>query len=93
GGVTEPNWDRRLERYNLAVLRTDTHAYVQFGNGDWLCYNLGADPTWLTMETDAAVVLPQAPQMLLWRQHHLAPPLSGKLLRDGGIGRPITATG
>lgn len=93
GGVTEPNWDRRLERYNLAVLRTDTHAYVQFGDGDWLCYNLAADPSWLTLETDAAVVLPLAQQMLLWRQHHLDRTLTGMLLRDGGIGRLATATG
>ena len=95
GGVTEPSWDRRLERHNLAVLRTDTHAYVQFGNGDWLCYDLAADPTWLTTETDAAVVLPLAQQMLLWRQHHLDRTLTGMLLRDGGIGRlpAATATG
>ena len=41
-------WDRRLERSNLAVLRTDRHAYVQFGDGDWLCFDLAADPTWQT---------------------------------------------
>ena len=93
GGVTEPNWDRRLERYNLAVLRTDTHAYVQFGNGDWLCYDLAAGPGWQTLETDAAVVLPLAQQMLLWRQHHLDRTLTGMLLRNGGIGRSVTATG
>ena len=92
GGVTEPTWDRRLERHNLAVLRTDTHAYVQFGTGDWLCYDLAADPTWLTLETDAAVVLTLAQQMLLWRQHHLDRTLTGMLLRDGGIGRRVTAT-
>ncbi|NMD24313.1 MAG: phosphonate monoester hydrolase, partial [Actinobacteria bacterium] len=86
GVVGEP-WDRGLERYNLAVVRTDSHAYVQFGTGDWLCYDLAADPTWQTLVTEPAVVLPLAQQMLLWRQHHLDRQLTGMLLRDGGIGR------
>jgi arylsulfatase A-like enzyme len=80
-------WDRRLERQNLAVLRNDTHAYVQFGDGSWLCFDLAADPTWLTHETDPAVVLPLAQQMLVWRQVHLDRQMTGMLLRDGGIGR------
>jgi arylsulfatase A-like enzyme len=80
-------WDRRLERLNLAVLRNDSHAYVQFGDGDWLCYDLAADPTWQTRTTDPAVVLPLAQAMLVWRQTHLERQLSGMLLRDGGIGR------
>ena len=37
-------WDRRLERQHLAVLRNDTHAYVQFGNGDWFCFDLADRP-------------------------------------------------
>ena len=86
GVVGEP-WDRGLERYNLAVVRTDSHAYVQFGTGDWLCYDLAADPTWQTLVTEPAVVLPLAQQMLLWRQHHLDRQLTGMLLRGGGIGR------
>lgn len=83
----EPTWDRGLERHNLAAVRTATHAYVQFGNGDWLCYDLAADANWLTLETDPAVVLPLAQCMLLWRQHHLDRQLTGMLLRSGGIGR------
>jgi len=97
-GVPEPSWDRRLERLNLAVMRTDTHAYVQFGTGEWLCYDLAADPRWLTQVTDPAVVLPLAQQMLVWRQQHLDRQLTGMLLRNGGIGRlpdpaAMTATG
>ncbi|HNJ97150.1 MAG TPA: sulfatase-like hydrolase/transferase [Ilumatobacteraceae bacterium] len=80
-------WKRSLERRNLAVLRTDTHAYVQFGDGDWLCFDLAADPTWQTMVTDPSVVLPLAQQMLVWRQVHLDRTLTGMLMRDGGIGR------
>ena len=79
-------WDRRLESLNLAVLRTSTHAYVQFGDGTWLCYDL-ADPTWLTHETDPTVLLSLAQQMLVWRQRHLDRQVTGMLLRDGGIGR------
>ena len=37
------------------------HAYVQFGNGDWLCFDLAADPTWRTTTTDPAVVLRPRP--------------------------------
>ena len=29
---------------NLAVERTATHAYVQFADGSWLCFDLAADP-------------------------------------------------
>ena len=37
-------WDRRLERQHLAVLRNDTHAYVQFGNGDVAVLRPGRRP-------------------------------------------------
>jgi len=80
-------WDRRLERQNLAVLRNRSHAYVQFGSGDWLCFDLAADPTWRTHVTDPTVVLPLAQQMLVWRQVHLERQMTGMLLRNGGIGR------
>ncbi|CAN5393054.1 alkaline phosphatase family protein [soil metagenome] len=80
-------WDRRLERKNLAVLRTESHAYVQFGEGDWLCFDLAADPSWQTQTTDATVVLPLAQEMLVWRQQHLDRQLTGMLLHNGGIGR------
>ena len=54
--------DRRLERYNLAVERTDTHAYVQFADGSWLCFDLAADPDVAHDDhRDPAVVLPAGP--------------------------------
>lgn len=81
-----PQSDPRLERQNLATLRTDTHAYVQFGNGTWLCFDLAADPTWRTTVDDPSVVLPLAQRMLRWRAEHLDRSMSGVLLRDGGIG-------
>ena len=70
---------------NLAVVRNDTHAYVQFGNGDWLCFDLATDPTWQTRVTDATVVLPLAQQMLVWRQTHLDRQLTGTLVRRTGV--------
>ena len=88
-------WDRRLERHNIAVLRTDSHTYVQFANGDWLCFDLATDPTWQTLITEPAVVLPLAQEMLVWRQQHLDRQLTGMLMRDGGIGRhpdPVPAS-
>ena len=42
-------WDRRLERQNVATLRTDDAAYVQFGDGSWRCFDL-TDPTWNTAD-------------------------------------------
>ena len=80
-------WDRTLERQNLATLRTDTHAYVQFGNGKWQCFDLAADPTWRTTTTDAEVVLPLAQEMLTWRAQHADRLLADMLCQDGGIGR------
>lgn len=79
--------DRTLERQNLAVLRDSRHAYVQFGDGGWLCFDLAADPTWRTTTEDAAVVLPLAQAMLQWRQEHADRTLTGMLCESGGLGR------
>jgi arylsulfatase A-like enzyme len=89
-------WDRRLERQNLAVRRTRDHAYVQFGDGSWRCYDLASDPTWQTEIDDPSVVLQHAQAMLTWRSQHLDRTMTGMLLRDGGIGRrplPISELG
>ena len=80
-------WDRALEEQHLAVLRTDEHAYVQFGNGEWLCFDLATDPTWRTEVRDPAVVLPLAQEMLVWRSRHADRLLADLVLEDGGIGR------
>lgn len=86
GGHPWP-WDRRLERQNLAVVRSDQYAYVQFGDGSWKCFDVGADPTWRTEVTDPAVVLPMAQSMLTWRSRHADRTMTGMLLQEGGIGR------
>lgn len=80
-------WDQRLERQHLAVRRTETTAYVQFGDGSWRCFDLAADPTWRTELDDPATVLPSAQAMLTWRSCHAERTLSDMLLEDGGIGR------
>jgi len=80
-------WDRRLERQHLAVLRSATAAYVQFGSGDWRCFDLAADPTWRTPVTDPTVVLSHAQDMLTWRSEHAERTLTDMLLFAGGMGR------
>ena len=80
-------WDRRLERHHLVVLRTKDAAYVQFGNGSWLCFDLAGDPTWRTTTDDPAVVLPLAQSMLTWRSEHSDRTMTGMVLRQGGVGR------
>jgi len=77
---TEGGPDPWLERTNLAVERTPTHAYVQFGDGTWLCFDLAADPTWHTTTTDPATVLPLAQSMLTWRSRHLGGTYTQRLL-------------
>ena len=80
-------WDRRLERQNLAVRRSETAAYAHFADGSWLCFDLAADPTWRTAAVDPAVVLEQAQALLTWRARHADRTLTGMLVKDGGIGR------
>lgn len=86
GGHQWP-WDRRLERQHLAVLRTETAAYVQFGDGSWRCFDLASDPTWGEEITDPAVVLVLAQAMLTWRSTHTDRTMTDMLLEAGGIGR------
>lgn len=86
-GPHEWPWDRRLERQHLAVLRSDRAAYVHFGDGSSLCFDLVADPTWRTEVKDTAVILEHAQAMLSWRSQHSERTLTGMLVEDGGIGR------
>lgn len=79
--------DRRLEQRHLSVLRAETHAYVQFGDGSWRCFDLATDPTWRTETTDATIVLGLAQAMLTWRSCHTDRTMTGMLLEGGGIGR------
>ena len=80
-------WDRRLESKHLTVLRTDSAAYVQYAEGEWRCFDLGADPGWSAEITDPAVVLEYAQAMLTWRSRHADRTLSDMLVYDGGVGR------
>ena len=87
GGPHHWPWDRRLERQNLAVIRDETAAYVHFGDGSWLAFDLAADPSWRTALTDPARVLERAQALLTWRARHLDRTLTGMLVEGGGIGR------
>ena len=80
-------WKRHLDTMNLAVRRSDTHAYVQFADGDWLCFDIAADPTWRTETKDPAVVMREAQAMLQWRMKNTNRTLTGFLVEDGGTGR------
>jgi arylsulfatase A-like enzyme len=85
-GVPEP-WDRRLERRSLAAMRTADTAYVQFGDGAALAFDLAGDPTWRTPRTSAESILPLAQAMLAWRAQHADRTLTGMLTEAGGVGR------
>lgn len=80
-------WKRNLEHMNLAVRRSDTHAYVQFGDGDFLCFDLAADNMWRTLTTDPVVISENARAMLTWRMEHANRTLTGFLVESGGVGR------
>ena len=79
--------NRRLEQMNLAVRRTNDFAYVQFGDGDFLCFDMANDSTQRTLVTDPAIISEQARAMLVWRMEHANRTLTGLLVEDGGIGR------
>jgi len=80
-------WDRRLERQHLAVLRTDTAAYVQTGNGSWRAFDLASDPSWRTELSDPAAVLALAQEMLTWRSQHTDRTLADTLVHGAVLGR------
>ncbi len=83
-------WDRRLESQNLCTLFNGSHAYVQFGNGRYSCFDTATDPTWRTAVEDPATILQMAQQMLIWRMRHADRTFTDMLLEDGGIGRVPT---
>lgn len=80
-------WDRRLERMNLAVRRSEAAAYVHFGDGTSLAFDLAADPTWRTPLTDPTALLREAQALLTWRAQHADRTLTGMLVEKGGVGR------
>lgn len=84
-----PDWprDRRLERSNLAALRTERYLYVHFGDGSHWCLDLVADPGGGAVVDDPTVIVELANEMLTWRATHLDRRLAGMLTLDGGIGR------
>ncbi len=86
-GAGEWPWDRRAENMQLSVLRNKDTAYVHFGDGSYLCYDLAADPTWHTQVADPERVLAVAQEMLTWRARHADRNMTGMVLENGGVGR------
>ena len=62
-------------------------AHVQFGDGEYVCFDLEADPTWRTTTNDDAVIAREARAMLVWRMEHANRQNTGLLVEDGGVGR------
>lgn len=91
GPGSQHNWpvDRQLERQHLTVHLDRTSAYVHFGNGDTLHFDLSADPTWQTLITDPARKLSAAIELMTWRTENSPRGLSGSLVSQGVIGRAI----
>jgi arylsulfatase A-like enzyme len=86
-------WDRRLESQHLTVLRSGSAAYVQYGDGQWRCFEIDVEGGWHTEVADPEVVLDHARSMLTWRSRHTDRTLSDMLSYDGGVGRlpgPVT---
>ena len=81
------NWSRDLTRCSLAVLRSETHGYVQFADGEFLCFDLEADPTWRTPETDIKKVFELSRIMNAWRMQNNRHEFTGFIVADGGQGR------
>jgi arylsulfatase A-like enzyme len=80
-------WKRHLDSMSLAVHRSESYAYVQFADGDWLCFDIAADPTWRTETKDPEIVMRQAQAMLQWRMKNTNRTLTGFLAENGGTGR------
>lgn len=80
-------WKRSLEKQTLCVHRTDDIAYVQFGDGRFLCFDIAADPTWRTECTDQSRVLRAAQELLTWRMQMTDRQHTGFLVENGGTGR------
>lgn len=82
-----------IERQNLAVLRSPSHAYVHFGDGSWRCFDLATDPTWRTLTRDPDVVVGLCQELCTWRQVHLDRSYPSMLLSPERRGRWPVALG
>jgi arylsulfatase A-like enzyme len=79
--------DQRLGTHNLAVSVSDDVGYVQFGDGEFKCFDVKADPTWRTECVDSDRILLAAQEQLVWRQEHLGRDLTDMLLGSQRKGR------
>ena len=80
-------WSRELTKCALAVRRSETHAYVQFADGDFLCFDLMKDSNWRTTETDLTTVFELSRAMNAWRMQYNRHDFTGFVVDNGGKGR------
>ena len=78
---------RNIHQHNLAVVRGEDYAYVQFGDGTFLDFDLAEDATWRTTSEDPATSFEHAREMLVWRQTHLERTYTEMLVGEGRVGR------
>lgn len=80
-------WDQSLEQQHVTTRVYDDRAYVQFGDGSWLAFDLLADPSWRTSLNNAEITLQMTQDMLVWRSRHTDRQLTSMLIEKGGIGQ------
>jgi len=90
GSVHDWPVDRRLERHHLTVRRDHNSAFVHFGDGSTLHFDLAADPTWQTLVKDPERDLAAATALMTWRVENSPRGLSGTLISKGILGRSAT---
>jgi len=86
GGRTNTADPHLLATMNLAVRRSSDTAYVQFGDGSWLCLALDADPTWRTPVLDPGRIAEATRDMLVWRGRHLNRSLTSVVFHGEPLG-------
>ena len=79
--------DWALATNNLAPRWARTLAYVQFGDGSWLAFDLAADPTWRTACADEGRVLDAARSSWSGARPTCGASYTDMLLRPGRPGR------
>jgi len=87
-GATTP-WplERGLSKMNLATTLTEDWAFVHFGDGSSLLFDLQADDTWRTTSDDQTLLYRGAMAQLEWRQEHLRRDMTDMLVEPDRPGR------
>lgn len=79
--------DRSLARCNVTTTVNEQWAFVHFGDGSALLFDLVRDPTWRTTSNDPSLLYTAASTQLQWRQEHLRRETSEFLIAPDRPGR------